>query len=107
MRRAHDVGGVGFQRMFVGVANERLRREVEDEIRPRAENGFFYCGRIADIGNFVFDKVFNLKLRKNRRRGGGRLRKTVNTGAKLNEPACEPGPFESGVTGKPDGFTLE
>src|SRR5882724_4594656 len=55
MHGAHDIRGVSFQRMFVGITNERLGGEVENKIRLDAEEGFFYDGGVTYIGNFVID----------------------------------------------------
>ena len=107
VRRAHDVRGVGFQRMLVGIADERLGGEVKDKIRLDAEKGFFHRGSIAHVADFVFDFLREAELFKDRGRGRWRLGEAVDAGAKLDEPARQPRALEPGVAREPDGLALK
>ena len=107
MGGAHDICGVSFQRLLVGVADERLRREVEHEIRLDAEDGFFHRFRLPHVAGFVADELGDVQLFKQRWLGGRRQGEAVDFGAQLHEPAREPRAFEAGVAGEPDGLALE
>ena len=76
--------------MLVGIADERLRGEVEDEVRLDAEKGFFYGDGIAHVANFMPDRFCKTELLKRGRRGCRRQRKAVDVCAQFQEPLCQP-----------------
>ena len=90
MNRAHDVGFVGFDRLFVGEPDERLGGEVEDDFRLEFIEDAVQMRRVADIspdvahvcGESGENEVVALVFRVERISG--------NLRAEFAEPEAEP-----------------
>lgn len=98
MGRAHDVGGVGADRIGEGVAHQRLGGEVEDDLGPRGGDRVREPGRVAHVGHAAVDIVGEANGGEEVRVGRRRQRIAGDAGAQARQPQAEPAADEAGVT---------
>ena len=106
MHSAHDVGGVGLDRLAVGQAHQGLRGQMEDDIRLGDEDALRQGVAVADVQDVMFQAFGKPKLVKERGLGVGRQGDTDDAGAEHEQPFAEPGAFEAGVAGNQYRFAM-
>ena len=63
--RAHQIGGEGAQRVAQALQDQRLCRQVEDDLRPCSRDGAAYRVRIADVARSGSSTSSPMRARSN------------------------------------------
>ena len=106
MNRAHYIGVKCLYWLFIGQPHNRLRREMEDEIRPNATHNPLDSRQLAYVSNRVrLDSLRKLQLREQTWLRRRRQRKAVHLGAKRQQPLAEPRALETGMSRHEDTST--
>src|SRR5690606_22356884 len=98
VHRAHDVGRIGADRVGEGVAHDRLRRQVHDDLRPAARDGAGERVGVADVADHALDVVAEGDRPEQIRIGRWGQGIAGDAGAEAREPQAEPAADEAGVT---------
>ena len=108
--RSHHVGGVSLHRLSIGKAHQRLRRQMEDKVRPCSGHRALNSRQIPNIaGLVVCNPARQLELLKQGRFGRRGERKPVDLRPEGEKPLAQPAALEPGVSGDkdapvPEGF---
>ena len=103
---AHDVGGVGVDRVAVGLAHQRLGGHVDDDIRLGLLQGGLQGGQVANVGDMAGDALPYPGEFIQAGPGVGRQRVPRDLGAELAQPERQPTAFEAGVAGEENPFSF-
>ena len=90
----------------VGVADERLGGQVEDDFGGEVLQGGLEGGGVADVAADVFDDGADAGRGEEVGVGAGVERVAADDGAFGGEPEGEPAAFEAGVAGEEDALAL-
>ena len=104
--RAHDVGRIGFDRLFVRQANQRLCREMEHDFRACRRHRRLNRVKVAHIANDVRDALGDASRLEQAGLGWGGQCVARHFRAELGEPEREPASLEAGMPGQKDAFAL-
>src|SRR6266446_5102328 len=104
MDRTEHVGGKRLDRVLIGTAHQRLRREVKHEVRADLPHAPLYLAPITDVDNAVIQPVLEPERLKQVRLRHEIPGQPVDFGAQLEQPRGEPGTLEAGVPD--DQYTL-
>ena len=106
VHRAHHVGGVGGHRRAVRQAHQRLRRQVQHDLRLAALHGAAHGVEIADVAQGRLQAVGHPRLVEQAGRGGRCQRQALHLGAQRLQPQGQPTALEAGVTGEEDALAV-
>lgn len=106
MHRAEHIGGEGLDRLFVRQPNQRLRREMEDHLRPDPIDHALDRRQVADIGDVVIDQIADPRRLEQAWIGRRRQRQTRDLGPELMQPERQPATLEAGMAGDEDTPSL-
>ena len=104
MNGAHDVGGVGLDRLAVGQSDQGLCGQMKDIVRLGSEDALRQSLAVADVQDVMFKALGETELVEQRGLGVARQGDADDTGAEHEQPFAEPRAFEAGVAGDEDGL---
>lgn len=106
MHRAHDVGGVGFNRVLVGIAHQGLCRHVDDDLWAVFSEDCLQFGQVTDIPDDTGHAFANISNFEQARVGRRRQCITHHVGTHGLQPERQPTALEAGVAGQQDAFAI-
>ena len=90
--------------MVVGVADQRLRGEVEDDLGPDLGDQRGGARLVANIDDFVADQLRQRGLLEEARVGRRFEREAGDVCAQVMQPQAQPSALEAGVAGDEDAL---
>ncbi len=103
MRRAHRVGREGRERVAVARPHQRLRREMEDDLRPRRAHRGGGRGGVAQVDDPAGEHSVEVGEPVQALVRGGE-REPGDVGAEPLQPERQPRALEAGVAGEEDAL---
>ena len=94
MNGAKHIGGVGFDRLLVRLADEWLRREMKYEIRLRRLDRLTHGGQIANVTHPVMQALREGELIEQGRFRRRRQRESGDISAQAQQPFRQPRPLK-------------
>ena len=106
MHRSHNVGGVGFDRLNIGIAHKRLSGHVDNDLGTVFSEGRLQFGGVTDITNDAGHAIADLGNFEQARTGRRSQRITHHVRTHRLQPQRYPAPLEAGVPGQQHALAI-
>lgn len=97
MHRTHHVRRIGSDRVIIGMPDQRLRGEMENDLRTGCLNHRPHHGRVPHIALDVRHTRRHARRREQARIGGRSQGQPRHVGPERLQPEAEPTPLEAGM----------